>query len=201
MAEWTTQPSTTERTSTTGNRCIDDRRTHDRRATTAALTTASPTAAPATAAATPRAGDVAASIGQRSVAPETEQGRTSRTCRPAGSMLTTTAATHAVRCSPPKIWLPSVESQRLPPLTACLAQIYVGFLRRQEENLVAVHPPAPDLADSQWFNTDSELNLANLRGEVVVIDRSGALQVPGQRADEVVRALPVRKWVQVVTLW
>ena len=78
-------------------------------------------------------------------------------------------------------------------MTACLAQIYVGFLRRQEENLVAVHPPAPDLADSQWFNTDSELNLANLRGEVVVIDRSGALQVPGQRADEVVRALPVRK--------
>ena len=33
---------------------------------------------------------------------------------------------------------------------------------------MTVHPPAPELAVSQWFNTDTELNLADLRGEVVV---------------------------------
>ena len=35
---------------------------------------------------------------------------------------------------------------------------------------MTVHPPAPELAVSQWFNTDTELNLADLRGEVVVIE-------------------------------
>lgn len=35
---------------------------------------------------------------------------------------------------------------------------------------MAVHPPAPELAVSQWFNTKSEPTLAGLRGEVVVIE-------------------------------
>ncbi len=35
---------------------------------------------------------------------------------------------------------------------------------------MAVHPPAPELAVSQWFNTESGPTLAGLRGEVVVIE-------------------------------